>query len=232
MIRIGICDDEELIGNQLRKVVQECVEELEENVEFLTFSSGMQVADAADVIDLLFLDIEMPEMDGIETGKKLQELGSPCKIVMATSKVERYKDAFKINAFRFVTKPFQKEEVKEAIEAFCKSQLGMELIEVYKMRNAYQFQQKEIEYLAAVNSAVELHIGDEIFRKEISLNELEHILDQRLFYRVNRNCIVNMNKIEDTKQGMVICNGKKITVSIRRRKEFERSYLMYDVNYR
>lgn len=67
-------------------------------------------------MDILFLDIEMPGEDGIQTGKRLRERGSECKIIMATSMAERFKEGYHIGASRFVTKPFDQEEVEEELD--------------------------------------------------------------------------------------------------------------------
>lgn len=63
---------------------------------------------------------------------------------MATGWTEYFKDAFKIGAFRFVTKPFEKKEIKEALEAFLKTKIGMETIGLYRERNKYTFFKKRL----------------------------------------------------------------------------------------
>ena len=65
-------------------------------------------------IHILLLDIDMPVMDGIEAVAALKKSGRQCNIIMLTSKRERFKDAFKIGATRFVTKPIEKDELFEA----------------------------------------------------------------------------------------------------------------------
>lgn len=232
MIKIGICDDERMIAGILKDLVQECMKELETESEVRTFDSGEKLLTEAGKLDILFLDIEMPGSDGIEVGRKLRKQGYDCRIIMATSKAERFKDAFKINAFRFITKPFQKEEIKEALEAVLKTRVGMGEIELYRERNLYTFLQKDIICMMAVNSAVEFRLKEGIFRKETSLTDLEKVLDDRLFYRINKQCIVNMREVRDYRNGKILINEIEMKVSIRRKKEFEKAYMMFDVNYR
>lgn len=232
MVKIGICDDEQSILTMLKSLVEECLRELEEEVEIQVFDSGEKLLEEGKDLDALFLDIEMPGMDGIETGKRIQMQNSECKIIMATSRQDRFKEAFKINAFRFVTKPFQKYEVKEALNDVLQARIGMEEIEIYKERVKYTFFQKDILYIVAMDSSVEFILREGVFRKETSLKELEMILDDRLFYRINKQCIVNMKHIDEYKSGVVSIDGTKLNVSIRKKKEFEKAYIMYDVNYR
>lgn len=232
MIKVGICDDEKIILELLKSIIEQCLEELEEDSTILTFDSGEKLLEEAKGLDILFLDIEMSGMDGIETGKRIPRQNPDCKIIMATSRQERFKEAFKINAFRFVTKPFQKEEIKEALKDVFQTRVGMEKIEVYRERVPYTFFQKDILHVEAVDSSVEFVLGECVFRKETSLKELETILDDRIFYRVNKQCIVNMQHIDTYKNGVIRIGEAEIRVSIRKKKEFEKAYIMFDVSYR
>lgn len=232
MIKVGICDDEKIVLKLLKSLVEQCLEELEEDSTILTFDSGEKLLEEAKDLDILFLDIEMPGMDGIETGKSIPRRNPNCKIIIATSRQERFKEAFKINAFRFVTKPFEKEEIKEALKDVFKTRAGMEKIEVYRDRVSYTFFQKDILYMEAVDSSVEFVLSDCVFRKETSLKELEATLDDRIFYRVNKQCIVNMQHIDTYANGVIRIGATEIRVSIRKKKEFEKVYIMFDVSYR
>lgn len=232
MMKIGICDDEKNVLSVLGTLVEQCLEELEEEGQIVTFDSGEKLLEEVESLDVLFLDIEMPGLDGIEIGNRIQKQNLDCKIIMATSRQDRFKEAFKINAFRFVTKPFQKNEVREALEDALQTRVGVEKIEVYRERVAYTFCQNEILYMEAMDSSVEFILKEGVFRKETSLKELETALDDRLFFRVNKQCIVNMRYIDAYKNGVIQVGGAEIRVSVRKKKEFKKAYIMFDVNYR
>jgi len=230
-IRIGICDDEQLILNILKRKIEECILKNGWIAEIITFESGIELLERTLELDVVFLDIEMPDLDGIETGKYIQNQNSNCKIIMATSKVERFKESFRINAFRFITKPFEAEEIEEALQAVWNLQIGMELIELYERRIRYSFLQREIEYIISYDSYTEFFVGNRVFRKEIALNELEKILDKSLFHRVHRQYMVNMLRIVKYKNGVINFDKKEIPVARRKKKEFERVYMEFDIKY-
>ncbi len=234
MIKIGICDDEKIVLSVLGTLVKQSLEELEEGGKIINFHSGEELLEEAEKLDVLFLDIEMPGLDGIEVGSQIQKRNLDCKVIMATSRQDRFKEAFKINAFRFITKPFQKSEVKESLEDVLKTRVGMEKIEVYRERVPYKLYQKDIMYMEAVDSSVEFVLRDGVFRKETSLKQLEKELDDRLFFRVNKQYIVNMKYIDihTYKDGIIQVGAAKIRVSVRKKKEFEKAYTVYDINYR
>ena len=227
MIKIGICDDEKIVLKILQRIILKCLEELGLRAEIVLFNKGKELLETDIKLDILFLDIEMPQMDGIETGKELRRKGEECKIIMATSKKERFKEAFYINTFRFITKPFEKEEVEEVFEEAMIALGGIEQIEVYKDRVKCKVLQRDILYIEAIDSSVEFILKEGKFRKESSLNELEKELNRKVFFRINRQCIVNMAQIEKYEKGMIFINKECKKVSQRRKKGFDMMYREY-----
>lgn len=224
MLKIGICDDEQIVRDILRKKVEVCLNEAGVQAEIIFFQQGLDLLETGEDIDILFLDIEMPEMDGIEAGKKLRQQGKDCRIIVATSMVERFKEAFHINAFRFITKPFELEEIKEALQEAVASLGGIEKIEVYRNREKYNILCKDIFFMEAIDSSVEFVLEEGRYRKESSLSELEKELEKTIFFRINRQCIVNINKIAQYEKGNIWIHGEIKKVSQRRKKEFQIAY--------
>lgn len=227
MIKIGICDDEKIILEILQRMIIECLEELDFQAEIVLFSKGKELLETEMKLDILFLDIEMPQIDGIEVGKKLRRKGNECKIIVATSRKERFKEAFCIDTFRFVTKPFEIEEIREALEEAIIALGGVEKIQVYKERIKCDILQRDILYIEAIDSAVEFISKEGIYRKETSLTELEEEFKEKGFFRINRQCIVNMAQIEKYEKGTVLINNENKNVSQRRKKEFCLAYREY-----
>lgn len=232
MVRIGICDDESIILELLRTLVEECLVELDVDGKIVLFDSGKKVFEEAEKIDYLFLDIEMPDMDGIEVGHKLRDRNMDCKIIMVTSREERFREAFIINAFDFINKPFEKEEIKAVLRRGLEEQLDTKTIEVFLARNKYEICEKDIKFIKATDSSVEFVSRHGIFRKETSLSKLEEILEEKFFFRISKKYIVNMRWIDEYKDGIVKVDNIDMKVSIRKKKEFERRYIEYDVNFR
>lgn len=224
MIKIGICDDEPIVCEILKKKVSICLAETKTEAEIECFYSGKELLDNSKKPDILFLDIEMPELDGIETGKKLRENGKDCKIIVATSRVDRFKEVFHINTFRFITKPFEIDEIREVLQDVVISLGGTKKIEVYRNREKYNILCKDIFFIEAVESSIEFILEEGRYRKESSLSELEKELEKATFFRINRQCIVNIDKIEKYEKGNIFIHGYIKRVSQRRKKEFQIAY--------
>lgn len=236
MLRVGICDDELLITEVLQEKILRIAYKYKWDISVSCFNAGRTLLETIDNLEVVFLDIDMPELDGIETGKKICEMNDDCKIIMATGRVDKFKEAFRIQAFRFVTKPFEDTELEEALQAVMDTQIGMETIELYEKRNPYYIPQKDILYISAYNGYSEFVVSgretERILRKDNSLSEIEKELSKDLFFRVSRQYIINLGKVLQFHNGMIHIHDKRISVSRRRKKAFEQVYIEYDLKYR
>lgn len=231
-IAIGICDDQPEVLRELQKILCEICMEKEIEKEIRAFTDGNEMLEHIEEIQVAFLDIEMPQMDGIELGKKIKERNPKCKVIMATGMVERFKEAFHIQALRFVTKPFAKGEIKEALEVAVEGLFFTKNVEGYAERNRFEIPEEEIEFIRAYNGYSELCVGGKRFRRECSLLELEEILNDHLFARINRDIILNLSFVEYYNEEKVGVGKKEFHISRRRKKEFERKYMDFDLKYR
>ncbi|MGN1314483.1 MAG: LytR/AlgR family response regulator transcription factor, partial [Lachnospiraceae bacterium] len=230
-LTIGICDDNPMAIKQIREIVEKYLVEKDIKANITAFDGGKELLTSEWLPDILFLDIEMPGEDGIQTGKTLRERGSDCRIIMATGMRERFKEGFHIGAVRFVTKPFAEAEVREALEHALQSFIGMHMVILHEKRIPHPIPEKYIRYIQAYDGYAEAVVGKEgkRMRTEKSLNRLEEELDKRLFYRVSREHLVNFTYIDSYSNGVLAVGEKRLRVSRRNKKEFERLYREYDL---
>lgn len=229
---IAICDDEKNVVEELKRMIDSSLKTCGEKYQIWSFTSGIELVKCIEKIDLVFLDIDMPEEDGFSIGNKIRKMNPDCKIIMATGCESCYKEAFKIQALRYVTKPFAIKEVIEGIQAFFNTRRGETSIEAFYNRNIYKVKQKEILYIHAMDSYSEIIIQNRTLRTEKSMSKLEEELDKCLFFRIHKQFIVNMSAIEKYKKNSVVIQGKEFSVSRRKKTEFEMRYLEYDLKYR
>jgi len=209
-----------MIQNIVAEKNQECTIDL--------YQSGQNLMDRCLGYDIVFLDIEMPDIDGIEVGKYICAKNPACRIIIASGKVERFKDAFRVKALRFVTKPFVAEEIAEAIEVSDVIVQNEPTIAVYLARNKYEIAQKDIEMITAYNGYTEYIVGENRFRKECALHIIEQELDERRFVRINRQNIVNLGYIENFKGNQLMFRNEMYQISRRQMKLFQKRLVEFD----
>lgn len=220
---IGICDDEETAFVLLHGMMKNILRELNVDAKIVYFNSGEELLAEADKLSVVFLDIYMPGMDGIKAGYELKSKNPNCKIIMATGAEKLYKEGYKLGAYRFMTKPFQKEELQEVIESLIRDGVIRKSIMVHKNRTMYRIPINDICYVRSMNDAVELVCKEGVYRKRSTLERMEKMLDDG-FYRISRGSIVNMNKIAEYENGIVTVCNKKLKVAVRRKTKFEHAF--------
>ena len=170
---------------------------------------------------ILFLDIQMPGVSGIDVARRLAPETAPL-IVFTTAYKEYALDAFDIQAVDYVLKPIDKESVHKAVQRVIgrlennspyaasisqggySSRTGVREAEtpkvVIKDRGMITvLKQKDIQWIDAAGDYVCLHSGGQTHIKRSTMNELMSELDSRIFKRVHRSTIVNIELIENVK---------------------------------
>lgn len=123
-LQIAICDDEPILCDAAKNAISNIKNEYEIDM----FSSGDELLRAYRHYDAIFLDVEMPGQSGMEVAQRLRAENYIGNIVFLTSHTEFMQDAFKVKAFRYLTKPIQTDALKETLE-----QLEYELLENEKL---------------------------------------------------------------------------------------------------
>ena len=114
-MRILLVDDEDL---QLIRLYNTCMKVLPD-AEYLTYTNPLEALEenSDGSIDIAFLDIEMPRINGIQLAKKLKEINPLIKIIFVTAYSDYALDAFRVHASGYVTKPVSEERIREEIDA-------------------------------------------------------------------------------------------------------------------
>jgi DNA-binding LytR/AlgR family response regulator len=230
MITIGICDDERAVHEQVKAYLD--AHTWENELELIHFYDGQELLSYDNAIDILLLDISMPGPDGIEVGRRLKKSRKAGRIIMLTSMVERFPEAFEIEAYRFVPKPVEEEKLIRAIEDSLATFIGTDIVEVFQGNLKYDFPQKEISYISKVYSRTEVIVGKTAFQSDLTLDEWSGILDARMFFQVHRSYLVNLDKIQHIDEEIRLESGEKLPVARRRKADLMKCYMQYDLRYR
>ena len=109
MLFIAICDDEQYMLEALKKLVKDFFVKNNTDIVIMPFTSGEQLLQYENHIDILFLDIQMKNMDGMETAKKLRQSDFKGFLIFVTILKEWVFQAFEVQAFDYLLKPIEKE---------------------------------------------------------------------------------------------------------------------------
>lgn len=214
-MRIAVIDDESIFRMQLKMMVGKIAASQELDLEVEEFDSGPAFIDSLSDrhYDIVFMDIYMPDMDGIATAKKLRKLTAKTFLIFMTASEGHYPEAFSLHAFDYVTKPFTLERIsqvlKEIIEhtpmdqAFIKIAIGPLDERIYL---------KDIISVTTDGHYLEINRSDGTsVRVRLTSGEfLEMTGSDRRFIMVNRGIILNMDFIDYVDSGDVYMADKNI----------------------
>ena len=114
MLRIAICDDNEHVCAQMAEFCGTFLNGVVDH-RVLVFNNGLQLINCRQNIDILFLDIGMPFLDGFDIAKELNKRSVDTRIIFLTCHAEMMQKAFEVKPFRYLVKPVTKKEIKESL---------------------------------------------------------------------------------------------------------------------
>lgn len=182
-------------------------------------------------VDLMFLDINMPRLSGLEL---LETLQNPPLTILTTAYSEFALDGFRLNVVDYLLKPytFQRflQATQKAIDLY-KSRLFLEKNEVddtidmyIRQGDSYQrINWKDILYVEAMQNYLKLYLKDKSFVIHQTMISLAETLPKDQFYRVHNSYLVNVNCIESISGSRLFINNQEIPISKHRKETFLKS---------
>ncbi len=234
--RTLIVDDEPLARERLRGFLAE-----DPDIEVVgEASNGREAVGAVLQLqpDLMFLDIQMPEMDGFEVIAALKDKAPPA-VVFATAYDQFAVKAFEVHAVDYLLKPFDAERLNETLKRVAKrlaqgaaaprldgllsemknrpDPAGRLLIKTDKKMVLVPME--DIDWVEAADNYVVLHVGKDSHIQRETLSAMETKLPSTSFIRISRSTIVNINRIKELQPlfhgeyAVILKNGARLTLT-------------------
>jgi len=206
-MRIAVCDDEEKFGLQAKQMIEKLTRSLDIFVDMYDDGRKLLSAFEKKPYDLLFLDIEMPKMDGITLAKELRKKSEDVPIVFLTGHVEYALEGYEVNALRYLTKPIKEEKLREVLRFVMDKSVSSKQILIKEDGDERFINVSDIIYFEAQNQYVMIYTvtGEFLVRHNIGDYEIE--LKNDGFYRVHRGYIVSLAKVKRLVKSDVILEG-------------------------
>lgn len=213
-MRIAICDDEEQYRVQLKVLLGKLGGTVDVDVD--TFSDGKWLLAELDksAYDLIFLDIEMPEMDGITLARKIRERSDKINIVFLTGHVEYALEGYEVNALRYLTKPVQIDKLKEVLKYVSEKSKGKRQLIIREEGEEIVLDLDDIIYMEAQNQNVLIHTMRKNHLIRYNIGEYEEELKKDGFFRIHRGYLVPLSKVKKLVRNDVILEGREGQISL------------------
>ena len=197
MIRIAICDDQWKDSEYISALVREWAERQKVSVQMELFPSAeaflFQYEERKDW-DLLLLDIEMAQMDGVSLAKAIRQDNEAVQIVFITGYSEYIAEGYEVAALHYLMKPVKPEKLFAVLDrAAEKLRQNEGYLTVQTTEETIRAPFYAIRYLDVQKNYVTVHAQADYTVKR-TLSEIEAELDRR-FFRIGRSCIVNLDSV-------------------------------------
>jgi two-component system LytT family response regulator len=217
-LRVLIVDDEELARQRIHRLLAR-----EEDVEIIgEASDGVQAVESIRSLapDLVFLDVQMPEVDGFAVLERLRPQFAPA-VVFVTAHDDYALRAFEVHAVDYLRKPFDAARFKEAFARARHRLAGVEVAERARTLDAllaqveahpprsrerlmvrsdgrlYFVRIDDIDWVEAAGNYVKLHVGRDTHLMRETMAGIEKLLDPTRFLRIHRSAIVNLDRVRE-----------------------------------
>ena len=204
-MRIAICDD----NNDYINTIENYIERLKTPAtEWDPYESGENLVfaytDNNERYDVIFLDMEMKELNGIETANKIRNIDEHVIIVFITSYTEYMKDSFKCSPFRFLVKPVDFNEFQEVFYDICKK--------LKKQRKIFTFTENktrvrlfcdDIIYCESQDHWISIYTREHTYKICKTLTDLHELLDKEIICRVHKSFLINFQYVKSIKENNI-----------------------------
>ena len=236
MITIAVCDDNlkfaERIAGDLRALCAKILPEDAEAKVFDPFGSCRELLSFMEKqpVSVLFLDIDMPEVNGFQAAEKICRQYPDTKIIFVSSYDDFVYTSFDYNPFRYLRKSRIGTELPDAFRKVvekCTDETESLVFNTVSGEKSVMF--SEIRYVESDGNYFFVRTKSGVAHKcRGTLNEAEKIRDRSDFFRIHQSYIVNMNEIASVRKNEVVMKGNEIlTVSRRKIPEFRSAYLAF-----
>lgn len=240
MYKIAICDDDKISLTYIHEVVSDYFKDKSNlSPEITTFSNASMLLASRESFDIYFLDIIMPDIDGIEIAKQLRRIGNSGIIIYLTSSKEFALNAFQVEAFQYLLKPVSKETLHNVLEKALHMvdsnhfNIHPKKLAIPTKNGIFTIAFDNLMYIEHLNRELYFHLKNgEVLNSSSHLLTLNSVATKLLPYQEfispHRAYILNLKYVASvTKTDFVMQNGVKIPIPVRRHKYYKELFMDY-----
>ena len=238
MFKIAICDDDDRFLDIEENVISQYLKSRKIEYQIDRFRCGQELIDLGRTVDsycLIFLDVEMEELSGLETAGKIREC-SRVPIAFVTAYISYSLEGYKVNAVRYILKEVDsfRAGMCECLDTvFMKNEKVVSKTFILNFREGKQ--EIPLENLVYIESRYHycyFHVQQKgkvnIFTQRNKLDEIEKQIGEETLLRIHKSCLVNLSYVSDIKRYQLqLTNGETLLIAQSKYLDTEKAYLTY-----
>lgn len=233
-MNIAICDDEKPQRELLQKYVYEWAGKQNKKINIFLFESSEQFSfywSEEKTIDLILLDIQMGEHNGVELAKKIRETDEDMQIVFITAISEYIAEGYEVEALHYLVKPIDKERLFKCLDkASLKEKCIDSKVLLETKEGMIRVACHDIWYLEAFGHQCMIYTKNDVYEVKESISKMEanSELKEDYFVKCHRSYLVNLKHVSKVeKEAVVMDDGRKVPISRNSYKKVAQSFISF-----
>lgn len=233
MIKVAVCDDEKAASDRIIEILNDFQEKYGCRFYVSDFSCGEELIGSEAVFDLIFLDIEMKDINGIKTAAEIRAKNRKAAIVYVSSHSEFAMRTFAVHPFDFIEKPVTSQRIFEVLKEFYLYQIKIRkdnsVVEFKGEAGPLLLDTKEIyvfEYTG--NRQITIFTKEQKYIVRGGIIKTIEMIDMKRFASPHKSFIINLEYVKSLTDCMIhMTNNLSVPVAQKKMKEFKRELSMY-----
>lgn len=228
MLEIAICDDDKIIIEKIK----ECINNYKKDTCAVnTYSSGEQLLKERKRFDIIFLDIDMTGINGIETAKKIRKYDKVVKIIYVTSYTDYQNLAFSVHAFGYLNKPIREGQIHYQLDevlSYSEEEKDEEIIEFITLDGVARISTNEVYFFEYENRKVKMVTKNAIYILKDKITTLAEKMEEYGFVMPHKSFTVNLLYVKAIKgYDIYMIDGTIIPLSQKKSADFRNKFNMF-----
>lgn len=227
-MKIAICDDQPKFLVQAMATIKNIHKSLDLIIDEFTSGPAL-LARLEDVnYDLIILDIEMPDMNGIQVARNIRKLAKDTEIVFLTSHIEYALEGYEVNALRYLTKPIQEKKIEEILLYLLDQKRKAKKILLQTKTDVFSIHISDICYFESQNHDIRVVTKTNEYVVRGKLSDYETECKNLGFFRIHRGYLIHLGSVTRIKDGMAyMTNGDFLPISRGKEKSTKEALHLY-----
>jgi DNA-binding LytR/AlgR family response regulator len=176
--------------------------------------------------DLIFLDVYMNKLTGIETAERIRDVDTQVVIVFTTTSDDFTREGYRLNAYKYLLKPLVEEDVVDALELATlkrdKAQGATLAIVTDNIPVFIPF--NDIIFVESSNRKSLIYTTNESYATTMTIDALEKLLPPPRFLRSHRSFVVNLDHVDDLEEDFIMDNGEVAYIAVKNHRKIKHAY--------
>lgn len=196
------------------------------------FSSASELLNQSEDYALIFLEIQLPDISGLDAARQLKERPSPPIIVFVTDSADYCLDSYDIGVEGYLLKPIQHDKFERIFERlFLTLSPPPRTLDIYSNRLPFHIPIHDILYIESIGRKCLIHTSAVTYEANLALNMIEKTIADSCFIRCYRSYLVNMYFVAEFKQDKILLtNGECVPLTLRKKGRLLQAYQQFLIN--